>query len=232
MQAIPFIVERFRNHEHTRLLAFGSSNTEHFLPGMHWFDCYELAMHQTHGVIPRCINSGVGGDTAQMLLDRFDEDAALYQPHLTFITVGGNDSNPERHVTEGQFRANLLELHRRFASIDCAVVFQTYYAPDPATVWPLGRFYVHMDTVREVAAETRSDLIDHLARWEPFRNACPEQYAAVMRDGFHVRTLGNMVIGLDIARHFGLTVGTDRPEHWREARAFQALLDAAEREST
>lgn len=211
-----------------RILAFGSSNTQRHTVGMHWFDCFELAVYETYA-LPRCINSGVGGDSTKKLLDRFEEEAALFKPDMTFLTVGGNDSFTRNNVSFEEFKTNLLELHRRFSEMDCPVVFQTYYSPNPETpeANEIDRFYKVMDIVRDVAKETGSDLIDHLARWEPFRKKFKAEYESLMRDGFHVNEIGNMVIGLDIARHFGLKLGENRPDYWRVARLYQRLMDVA-----
>ena len=217
---------RFRAGLKTRVLAFGSSNTEHFLPGMHWFDVFELAIRNTYGRPHTCINTGIGGHTSSDLLLRFEDDAAFFQPHLVFITIGGNDSNPVRNLSEQQFERNLIELHRRFSSMGCAVVFQTYYAPDPARNGDLRPFYAYMDALRRVAAETKAGLIDHLKRWEPFRKAHPDRYLPLMHDGFHVNHRGNTVMGVDIGRHFGAPVAPDPSGLWDEALAIQQRMDA------
>jgi len=219
---------RFRQWQLTRALAFGSSNTERRLSGMHWFDGFELAIVQTYGRMLRCINTGIGGDTTRNLLARYDEDAARYAPHLVFVTIGGNDSNPEKKLPPKKFADNLRALHARFRHDGCQVVFQTYYSADPARIAAphMAAFHACMQTVRDVAAECEAGLIDHLARWEPYRLAQPEAYAALMRDGFHVNRHGNMVMALDIARHFGAKVGSDEPDYWRTALDVQACMDA------
>lgn len=216
---------RFRAGLKTRILAFGSSNTEHFLPGMHWFHVFELALQNTHGRIHHCINTGIGGNTSRQLLARFDDDAAFYRPHLAFITIGGNDANPVNGLSRDMFETNLRELHRRFAGMGTAVVFQTYYAPNPALCGDLQPFYNLMDTVRTVAADTNSGLIDHLARWEPFRQACPERYLPLMQDGFHLNRRGNLVFGLDMARAFGFSTAPGATDFWGEAMDVQKKMD-------
>lgn len=216
---------RFRAGQRTRLLAFGSSNTEHFLPGMHWFDCLELGLRERWGRVHTCINTGIGGNTAGQMLARFEEDAALYQPHLVLITVGGNDSFPENGVPIETYRANLLELHRRFVALGAAVVFQTYYAPDPERQPGLDSFYAYMAVVREVARETGAGLVDHLARWEPFRVAHPQDYKPLMEDAFHLNRRGNAVVGVDLARAFGAPLGGANPTFWAEALRIQGLMD-------
>ncbi len=219
---------RFKAQARTRVLAFGSSNTQRFLPGMHWFDVFELAINDTYGKIHCCINTGYGGNTAEDLLNRFDDDGAFYQPHLAFITIGGNDSM--RKMTEAQFEFNLRELHRRFSNKGCMAVFQTYYSPDPARNDDLSLFYRFMEIVREVAKTTGSGLVDHLRRWELLRKAYPELYLKMMRDGFHVKCEGNMLMGLDIARHFSAAVSQDTvPGFWDESLRIQHLIDALEK---
>jgi len=225
-----FVIEalraRFRAGLKTRILAFGSSNTEAFLPGMHWFHVFEMALLNTHGRIHHCINTGIGGHTTRDLLARFDEDAAFYRPHLALITIGGNDANPVQDLSAETFGNNLRELHRRFSNMGTAVVFQTYYAPNPLVCGDLQRFYGYMDTVRAVAAESKAGLIDHLRRWEPFRQAFPERYLPLMQDGFHLNRRGNLVLGLDLARHFGLQVAPGEADFWGEAVAIQQQMDA------
>ena len=117
------------------------------------------------------------------------------------------------------FRNDLLEVYRRFTEMDCAVVFQTYYAPNPEQTWPLEKFYRIMDIVREIAQKTQSGLIDQLALWEPFRKELPEQYAVLKTDGFHINRFGNMIMGLEIADYFNLQLGTDDPDYWKFPRA-------------
>lgn len=108
------MVTRWQAKLKTRILAFGSSNTERFLPGMHWFDVLDLAICRTYGRIHHCIDTGIGGHTSADLLARFDDDATFYRPHLVIITIGGNDCNPDKAISADAFRANLHELHRRF----------------------------------------------------------------------------------------------------------------------
>ncbi len=208
-----------------RILAFGSSNTERFLPGTHWFDVLEIALLNKYGRFHRCINSGWSGDTTRRLLARFDDQAALYQPHLTIVTAGGNDSNHERGIPAGEFKANLLELRRRFASLGSEVVFQTYYAPDPVREKYLGPFRAYMQIVRDVARETGSYLVDHLPRWEAFQNVHYERYLKLMLDSFHMNQSGNAVFGLDISRWFGAAPPVDQTGFWDEALDIQRCMD-------
>jgi lysophospholipase L1-like esterase len=223
------VIERFKVGRRTRILAFGSSNTERFLPGTHWFDCFELAARK-YGRVHTCINTGIGGDTSRGLLLRFEEDAAMYRPHLVFITIGCNDANPSRNLSIQEFESNLMELHRSFTGIDCGVVFQTYYSVNPVGCDPvhLDAFYRYTDIVRKVAAGTGAGLIDHMKRWELLRKAFPEKYLPLMRDNFHVNVRGNMLMGVDIARRFDAELGNENLDCWGEALILQRLMDELE----
>lgn len=225
-------VERFRSGQRTRILAFGSSNTERFQPGMHWFDCFELAVRK-YGRVHTCINTGIGGDTASGLLKRFEEDAAMYCPHLAFITIGCNDANPVKNISVQQFESNLMELQRRFTKIDCGVVFQTYYSVNPigCDSAHLEAFYRYMDIVRKVASVTGAELIDHLKRWELLRKEHPGKYIPLMQDNFHVNFRGNMLLGVDVARRFSVDLGNENLDFWGEALILQRLMDELEGQS-
>lgn len=222
------IIARFQARLPTRVLAFGSSNTERRSSGMHWFDCFELGVAQTYGRVVTCINTGVGGHTSSDLLARFEADAAFYRPDMVFVTIGGNDANPEKRLSAEAFEANLMELHRRFTALGSTVVFQTYYAPNPDLInaGHMEAFAERMRRVRDVADRCDAGLIDHLRRWEPFRQAHHSAYLRMMLDGFHVNGRGNMVMGLDIARQFGCRLGDDAPDFWAEAREVQSAMDA------
>jgi len=208
-----------------RILAYGSSNTERFLPGMHWFDVLEVALRDTYGRFHQCINAGICGDTSRGLLNRFDEEAGRYGPHLAIITIGGNDSNPAMAISPGQFEANLHELHGRFAAIGSKVVFQTYYAPDPARQGDLAPFRSYMEIVRRVARKTGSQLVDQLPRWEAYQRAYYDRYLQLMLDGFHLNRHGNAVMGLEIARQLGAKPAVDASGFWDEALDIQAVMD-------
>ncbi|GHB94921.1 SGNH/GDSL hydrolase family protein [Cerasicoccus arenae] len=221
---IEWLTKRFARNKLTRLLAFGSSNTERRLPGMHWFDCLDLAIQQGYGRPHRFINTGIGGETTRELLARFEQDAAFYQPHAVFITIGGNDSNPAKEMDASEFEGNLKELHRRFTAMDTRVIFQTYYAVNSDGSEHYVKFEAFMDIVRRVAADTDSALIDHFARWTPLRLKHPEIYLPLMIDAFHVNYHGNQVMGVDLARSFGQPLNHDSG-HWDEALRIQQLMD-------
>ena len=216
--------------DHKRILAYGSSNTERYLPGLHWFDCFEIAIREKYGRLHTCINTGISGDTSSGLLGRFERDAEFYKPDLAFITIGGNDSNPARDIPSTEFQHNLYELHKRFTAMGSNVIFQTYYAPDPDGLDPghYKNMIAYMEIVREVAASTNSGLIDHLKRWEKLRLQRHDVYLSLMRDALHVNTAGNKLMGVDIARNFGVDLSKAAYENWDDSLKLQKIIDELE----
>ncbi len=218
------IKTRLQDGELTRILAFGSSNTERFLPDMHWFDVLDVAIRDKYGRVHYCINTGISGNTTRDLLQRFDRDAALYQPHVVIITIGGNDCNPDKNLSIEDFERNLLTLHRQFTEMGTLVVFQTYYAVISDGSQRFLNFYKYSDVVRKVAADTQSALLDQLARWELLQQHYPDLYVPLMRDAFHLNRRGNRVMGVGVAREFDLTPDKDL-DFWGEALYAHQLMD-------
>lgn len=221
------ILDRLTQGKKTRFVAFGSSNTDRRIHGLHWFDWLDLGIKHTYGRVHHSINAGVGGDTTAGLLERFDEDVAFYQPHVVFITIGGNDANPEKGISAQVYRANLQRLVAMIRDLRAIPVLQTYYAADIPNLDEVhGRqFLQFMDIVRETAAEKDALLVDHHKHWEPLRLAYPQKYKALMMDALHVNPLGNMVMGLDLIRMFGVQLAQEQRDFCTEGLVYQRFLD-------
>lgn len=211
--------------EKIRILAFGSSNTERFIPGQHWLDCFELGLKNKYGRIHHCINSGIGGETGNDLINRFTTDAEFYKPDLVFITIGGNDSVPEKNISDVQFEKNLLDFYTRFNDMGCVVIYQTYYAPIPEELSKehYSAFCRCMDVTRSVAEKTDSGLIDHFKYWLPLQQQMPINHRELMNDAFHVNVTGNLILGLNINRQFQLEL--DDP-FYDEAKGYMKIMDS------
>jgi len=219
---------RLEHGEPTRIVGFGSSNTEARAEcRFNWLDWLDYGLHRAYGRFHRTINSGVSGNTTGQMLERFDEDVALYRPHVVFVTAGGNDSAPEKTAGEEVYRANLLRIAGWIRDLGAAVVFQTYYAVDLERMEPpyAAAFPVYMEIVREVAAETGDALIDHYSRWERLRLADLERYRALMLNPLHVNASGNMLMGADVLRALGVPLTDEARGALATGLELQAALD-------
>ena len=91
------------------------------------------------------------------------------------------------------------------------------------------RFIAYMGTVRKVARDTAVPLVDHLRRWEPLRRQHPELFRSLMLDPLHTNPLGNMVMGLDLVRAFGVRLSEEAQAACAQGVMYQRVLDALER---
>lgn len=225
-------IRRLRGGERTRIVAFGSSNTEaRNRCRFNWFDWLDTGLKMTYGRVHHSINTGIGGDTTRGLLKRFDTDVAIYQPHLVFLTIGGNDASPAHEMSEDEFRGNLTQVARQILDLDDPVLtMQTYYGCDleqmeAPRAEKLVRF---MDIVRETAGDLGCVLIDHMTRWDRLRTTDVDAYRALMNDPMHLNPTGNMVMGLDLVRLFEAELNDEAKPLAEEGYTVQERLDELE----
>lgn len=228
------IFQKLKGRQKVRICAFGSSNTERFDTGMHWFDFLHLGFVLNYGAsFCHALNAGVSGNTSTQMLERIEEDIAPYRPDLTIITCGGNDSCPGRNISEACFRDNLLKMHERLSRFG-EVLFQTYYACDLEKFDQPGyavAFPRYMQIIRDCAAQVQAPLIDHYTRWDRLRKYSMPHYRLLMRDSMHLNRYGNMVMGLDLLRRFGFELSADKMDYCREGLMTQCVLDLLEKQA-
>ena len=218
--------------EFIRVVAFGASNTQRYLPGTHWFDYVEMGFKNKYGGgCGHFINSGISGHTTEDLLRRFDRELAFYKPNLVIMTIGGNDCNPAKNISAEKFRSNLTLLCNKIKALGSNVLLQTYYACDLELITPAERAELmveYMQIVREVAESENALLNDNDLRWARLRDNNTEIYRLLMLNSMHVNDLGNQVIGLDLMRMLGLPLKEIYRQQCAPGLLAQALLDRYE----
>lgn len=233
------IFQRIAAGGQVHVLALGSSNTEHFMVGAHWFDYIGIGlMHKISAFDDRssvdnpalCLNAGTSNNTTTELLARFDRDVAPFKPDLVLLTAGINDANPNRNISPDTTRANLMELRDRVEALDGEVIFQTYYAADLEILcetrpdWA-ENYEKYSHIVREVAGAM---LNDNYTRWERLRKANVKAYRLLMRDALHLNPVGNAVIGLDLVRMLDLKLPDENLPWIRDGVFAQYCMDLLE----
>ena len=218
--------------EFIRVVAFGASNTQRYLPGTHWFDYVEMGFkNQFGGGCGHFVNSGISGNTTLDLLNRFDRELAFYKPDLVIMTIGGNDCNPARNIDADQFRANLHLLSSKIKALGSDLLVQTYYACDLEMIDPPQRAELmvkYMQIVREFAAAENLMLNDNDMRWARLRDNDIDTYRLLMLNSMHVNNLGNQLIGLDLLRKLHLPLKADYRNQCSGGLLAQALMDKYE----
>jgi lysophospholipase L1-like esterase len=215
--------------EFIRVVAFGASNTQRYLPGTHWFDYVEMGFkNQFGGGCGHFVNSGISGNTTLDLLNRLDRELAFYKPDLVIMTIGGNDCNPAKNIDAAQFRSNLIELSNKIKALGSDLLIQTYYACDLEMITPPERAELmvkYMQIVREVAAAENLLLNDNDMRWARLRDSDIETFRLLMLNSMHVNDLGNQLIGLDLLRKLELPLRADFRNQCAPGLLAQALMD-------
>ena len=197
------VVERLEQLEHFRLVALGASNTDRYMPCMHWLDVLEVGLRTRFGRKFQVIDSGVSGNNTREALARFDRDVAFFQPALVIVTLGGNDCRTDdKKVPETEFRDNMASIGHKIEALNAIPVFQTYYKMDLNAMEPerAKNFVRNMEIVREVAQEHSWHLVDQYAifdklPWDVHRYK-------LMINAMHTNEEGNLLMGIELLRHF------------------------------
>ena len=198
------IIDRLEKQDFFRVVVFGASNTERYMPTVHWSDVLEVGFRARFGRKFQLINAGVSGNNTREALARMERDVLFYKPDLVIVTFGGNDCNviPSKFVTEEQFAGNLTAIVNKLREQGAEVVLQTYYKGIYEFMQPQrAAFFVrYMNVVRQVASDTGCALSDQYALFDKIdRNY---RTFNLMRDPLHTNENGNMLIGLNLCRYF------------------------------
>lgn len=106
-----------------RSLNLGTNTTgKHVLLGDSWFDNNGVSTQRFNQKLPQAtiINEGIGGNTSQDLIDRFDSDVTPHSPDTIWIICGTNDY--WQGVSTATFKANLQTLINKSKAIGAEVI--------------------------------------------------------------------------------------------------------------
>ena len=208
---LPNIAHRLAKSQPIRIVAFGSSSTEGVgassplatYPVLLEVDLSKV-LHRPGSVA--VLNRGVGGQDADDMMRRIDQDAVAPRPDLVIWQTGSND--PMRGVPIDRFkdetRAALLRL--KSAGIDVMLLEPQWCAVLDRT--PGSGAY--RNAVREVGAELDVPVIKRstlMKAWLANRLVTYDQLFA--RDGLHMTDGGYALLAHDIAMEIMQDAGVD-----------------------
>ena len=198
------VLLRLQESKQLRTVLFGASNTDRYMPGIHWGDVLHLGLRYKYGKPLWVINSGSNGNNTREALARFDRDVKSFSPDIVIVTLGGNDCDPrpEKFVPLQEYRNNLREIADRIHSVNGIAVFQTYYRMDIAAMEAerASGFLRNMDIIREEAENNNWPLVDQMKLFDQLDE--DEFRYKYMLNPMHVNENGNILIGLELLRHF------------------------------
>ena len=153
----------------------------------------------------RVINSGIGGNTSSQMLTRLDQDVLSHHPQVTLVMTGLNDAEyidpggvlrDEPRIPLNLFVDKLRQIIRRVRDAGGQVLLLT---PNPMTrhyLYASQGYYKEHDinsalesyaaSVRSVALETHTDLVDVYAAWINLPD-----YERFLPDGVHPNREGH-----------------------------------------
>ena len=201
-EAIKIMTER----DYFRVVVFGASNTERYMPGTHWSDVLEVGIRSAYGRKFHLINAGVSGNNTRDGLSRFERDVASFSPDIVIVTFAGNDCNPNppKYVPEDEFNANMDLIISKIKNIGALPILQTYYKIDYANIDPkraeLAQRY--MTLVREAAARNNVFLVDQFKYFDAVHKDM--LLYKLLLNPMHVNEYGNTFIGVNLLHHLGI----------------------------
>ena len=202
-------LERFEKSAHFTVVLFGASNTERYMPVLHWSDVLETGLRMKFGRKFHIINSGVCGNNTRDALARFERDVSAFRPDAVIVTLGGNDCSPkpEKFVPDAEFSANLDEIVAKVRALGALPILQTYYKMDLEAMDPVRAedFLRKMELVRQTAERDKVFLVDQYRLFDRI----PEETLRykLLLNPMHVNEFGNILIGVFLLRHFGIDAG-------------------------
>ena len=207
------VIARLKDQPEIRIVLFGASNTDRYMPGIHWGDVLHLGLRYKYGKPLWVINSGSNGNNTREALARFDRDVKSFSPDIVIVTLGGNDCDPrpEKFVPEVEYRRNLRKIAGEIRNSGGIPVFQTYYLMDTEAMTPEWKsgYLNNMDIIRDEAAANNWPLVDQMAVFSKLEDW--EFRYKYMLNPMHVNENGNILIGLELLRH--LDCNMDKVPH-------------------
>ena len=193
---------------------------ERTIEGTHWFDCIDLALTWNHGRIHHCINVGCSGDTSEDLINRFDTDVRKLQPDITFIKIGGNDTEDTAAISSKRFEKNIKNIIARLNQIESRVCLMTYHSPvlELYGTKRVEKLFEFMEIIREISRSEKTYLIDPLPLWENLRKEQPLIHRSMLLDEIHLNRLGNLFLGLITTKALGLELSGQDKHYWADVQ--------------
>jgi lysophospholipase L1-like esterase len=149
------------------------------------------------------LNVGIGGERTDQALKRLKAAVIDQKPALVTIMYGTNDSYVDRgkeepRLSAEQYGANLRQLVKELRQAGIAPILMTPprwgdAARNGKGENPNGLLDAYVKVCREVAAETKTPLVDHFAHWTKQARAGTD-IAKWTTDGCHPNPEGHGII--------------------------------------
>ncbi len=184
----------------------GDSITEaerHTMGGRSYVEHFHERVHsEMSRRLDAVINSGAGGTRIQTLRENRDRLVFRFQPTVVSLMFGMNDC-VRGPSGRGGFRAELEEMVGAIRSRGAIPLLQTPNAICFPNAERCADLSAYVSIIREVAAKTKSPLIDHYAHWLEARTE--QRLLYWLNDGsIHPNQFGHVEMAHEIFRKLGV----------------------------
>lgn len=195
----------------TTIVVLGDSITKAVRPGVtadQTFGASLEAKLKSEGKSVRVLNKGIGGERTDQALARLDSTVLNEKPAIVTIMYGSNDSYVDKgktasRLTREQYRANLVELVKRFRKAGAVPILMTppCVAEDAGKnglgETPNLRLTGFAEACREVAKAEKVRLVDNFDLWTKAAEK-RGKLADWMTDGVHPNPEGQSFLAESI----------------------------------
>jgi acyl-CoA thioesterase I len=123
------------------------------------------------------INTGISGNTTQVILDDFDWRIGQFKPAVVSLMIGTNDCASGRNISIDLFESNLGTLLDKIRKLNSIPIFHTPNIIISAKSPERARLSEYVSVIRSVAGRNEVILVDNYSYWG---NACKSQGEAAI----------------------------------------------------
>ncbi len=161
--------------------------------------------------IPKVINKGIGGQKAEDLVPRFNQDVVKLKPAYVTISIGINDvwhrlGAPHDEKVLAAYKKNVAKMvaDAQAAGIKVILLAPTVIVED-ANAEGNKRLAMYVEAEKQIAAEKKCQFVDlHGMFLTALKQRPAGQTHWLTRDGVHMQPLGNAVMAVGVLRALGV----------------------------
>ena len=161
--------------------------------------------------IPKVINKGIGGQKAEDLVPRFNQDVVKLKPAYVTISIGINDvwhrlGQPHDEKVLAAYKKNVAKMvaDAQAAGIKVILLAPTVIVED-ANAEGNKRLAMYVEAEKQIAAEKKCQFVDlHGMFLTALKQKPAGQTHWLTRDGVHMQPLGNAVMAVGVLRALGV----------------------------
>lgn len=171
-----------------------------------------LADHYPALQLPKIINAGIGGQKAENLVGRFQQDVVNRKPAVVTLSIGINDvwhrlGAPHDGNVLNSYKANVSKMVDMAQTNGIAVILltPTVIQEDPATEGNK-RLTLYVDAMKAIAQEKKCGLADLHGMFLEALSHKPSDMRSnwLTGDGVHMKPLGDAVMAAGVLRALGV----------------------------